>query len=228
MFLIVQNDPDCPLGTIAGVIEEAGRSFRVAPAYRETPFPPLAGLAGVIVLGGEMGVYQTERYPYLDRVRAFMKETVAAGVPLLGICLGGQLLAQVLGGEVRSPSPHGEKGSHPVRLTGAGRLDPLFRGVPDPFSAFQLHNDSFAPPPSALLLADSAACPAQAFRFAENAYGVQFHPEVDRAIVARWSELSPGEAEILASFDHHRAASDGPSRRILANFVELASPPRQP
>lgn len=190
MFLVVQNDPQCPPGSCSQLLAAAGAPFLLVEAYRETSFPEPAGLTGVIVLGGDMGVHDTSLFPYLEQVRRFLLQTLEAGTPLLGICLGGQFLAHAAGGTVASPSPHGEKGIAQVELTDAGRIDPLFRGVPDPFVTFQLHNDSFTPPPGATLLASSGACPSQAFRLGANAYGVQFHPEVNPEIVRCWEQLS--------------------------------------
>ncbi len=107
-----------------------------------------------------------------------MSRLLATGTPLLGICLGGQLLAEVAGGAVSS-NRCGEKGLVEIELTAGGRADPLLAGIDDRFQAFQWHNDSFAVPPPAQHLARSVACPGQAFRLG-NAWGVQFHPEVDR------------------------------------------------
>ncbi|MBJ6725105.1 type 1 glutamine amidotransferase [Geomesophilobacter sediminis] len=222
MFLIVQNDPHCPAGSCAPIIEARAASFRVVAGYDDLAFPDPTRFQGVIVLGGEMSVYATERFPYLDRVRSLMRECVDRQVPLFGICLGGQLLAQVLGGTVSSPSSHGEKGIHSVTLTEAGAGDPLFAGLAETFTTFQMHNDSFTLPPSATLLAHSAACPVQAFRYGATAYAVQFHPEVDRDIVSCWSEFPPPEPDLVRQYEVGRAAYDADSRRIIGNFVSLA------
>ena len=222
MFVIVQNDPQCPPGSCLSIFASAGYPYTSVAAYRGDTLPDPARLTGVIVLGGEMGVHETERFPHLERVRTFMGRALAAGTPLLGICLGGQLLAQLAGGLVASPSPHGEKGICQVNLTPAGVSDPLFAGVPNPFVTFQLHDDSFSLPPGATLLAVSPACPAQAFRLGAFAYGVQFHPEVDRAIVGSWDELSQPPLELLPVFQASQSGFDAASQAILANFVSLA------
>jgi GMP synthase (glutamine-hydrolysing) len=228
MFLLIQNDPHCPPGTCLQPLAASGHSFSTVSAYLAEPLPDPAGLTGVIVLGGEMGVHETELFPHLSRVMDFMAGALRAGTPLLGICLGGQLLAQAAGGTVASPSTHGEKGICQVQLTPAGTADPLFAGVPNPFKTFQLHDDSFSPPPGATLLACSPACPAQAFRLGSNAYGVQFHPEVDRAIVACWESISISPLDLLPGFQASRDAFDAASRAILANFISLAAAPRHP
>ena len=228
MFVIVLNDPQCPPGSCLQLLAASGQPHATVAACHGELLPDPERLSGAIVLGGDMGVHETGRYPHLDRVRDFMGRALRAGTPLLGICLGGQLLAQLAGGTVASPSPHGEKGIGRVRLSAAGESDPLFAGVPNPFVTFQLHGDSFTPPPGATLLADSAACSAQAFRLGASAYGVQFHPEVDCDIVACWEQIAQPRLDLLSGFRSSQAAFDSASRAILTNFISLAaasSPP---
>jgi len=227
VFVIIQNDPLCPPGSCLQLLAASGLPYCTVAAFRGEPSPDPGKLCGVIVLGGDMGVYETERFPYLEQVRSFIGKSLLAGTPLLGICLGGQLLAQVAGGQVASPSAHGENGICQVTLTAAGASDPLFFGVESPFVTFQLHNDSFTPPPGATLLADSKACPAQAFRLG-NAYGVQFHPEVDRAIVGCWEGLSHPPLNLVPDFLASQTAFVAPSHAILANFISLAAASRLP
>jgi GMP synthase (glutamine-hydrolysing) len=223
MFLIIQNDPHCPPGSCSEILAESGIPFRTIHAYDEEPFPDRDQLTGVIVLGGEMGVYETESFPYLERVLSFMARLLEAGTPMLGICLGGQLLARVAGGEVSSPSPHGEKGVCQVDLTSAGASDPLFAGLSGRFVTFQLHDDSFTPPRGGILLASSPACPAQAFRVGASAYGLQFHPEVDTAIVSDWGRLSTPALDYLPAFRKAEAPFHAASRAIIANFISLCA-----
>jgi len=222
MFAILQNDPRCPPGSCTSILASAGEPCLVLSCYGDDPLPDPAGLTGVIILGGEMGVHETERFPHLERVSSFMAKALQADTPLLGICLGGQLLAQLAGGLVSSPSTHGEKGICQVALNEAGVCDPLFLGVGNPFVTFQLHDDSFAVPPGAELLAHSAACPAQAFRLGRHAYGLQFHPEVDRPIVSAWGALSRPPRNFLAGFQGAEAQFKAASRAILSNFISLA------
>lgn len=223
MFLIIQNDPQCPPGSLTELITAAGHDFRTVAAYQETELTAPDGVTGIIVLGGEMGVHDTARFPYLARVCALMGEALEKGTPLLGICLGGQLLAHVAGGRVSSPSPHGENGICRVDLNEDGARDPLFSGVDRNFVTFQLHGDSFTVPPGGLLLAASPVCPAQAFRLGKNAYGLQFHPEVDRSIVSHWGTLSTPAVDYLTGFVAEEAPFSASSRTILANFINLAS-----
>lgn len=226
MFLIVQNDPLCPAGGLDLLLEESRLPSRTLAAYAGETLPDLAGITGVIVLGGEMGVHDTDRHPHLGRVVSFLRRALEARTPLLGICLGGQLLSHAAGGVVSSPSPHGEMGVCRVELNGTGEKDPLFAGVPASFVTFQLHNDSFTVPPGGTLLADSTACPAQAFRLDGPAYGVQFHPEADRAIIAAWDRLGTPHTDHLAGFLAAEAAFNAASHAMLRNFISLAAASR--
>ncbi|QWV96076.1 type 1 glutamine amidotransferase [Geomonas nitrogeniifigens] len=228
MFLIVQNDPHCPAGGLVGILDESGHPYRCLAAYAAEPFPDPATLAGIVVLGGEMGVHDTVEHPHLARVLEFIEAAIKAGTPLLGICLGGQLLSHATGGVVSSPSCHGEMGICRVELNGEGSADPLFAGVPTPFVTFQLHGDSFTVPPGGTLLASSGACPAQAFRLPGSVYGVQFHPEVDRAIVDGWDGLFTPRADYLSGFIAAETEFNAASRAILANFISLAAAARLP
>lgn len=226
MFVLVQNDPLCPPGSCTELIAAAGIPCLTVAAFDNHPFPDPAQVTGIIILGGDMGVHETLRFPYLERVRQFMRLALKTGTPLLGICLGGQLLAQVAGGAVASPSPHGEKGIQRVDLNPAGEADPLFDGIPATFVTFQLHNDSFSVPPGATSLASSPACPAQAFRLGRQTYGVQFHPEVDPDIVTCWGKLCEPPLDLLTGFLTERADFDAASRRLLANFISQAAASR--
>jgi len=173
-----------------------------------------------------MGVHDTAEYPFLARVTGFIGDVVAAGLPYLGICLGGQLLAHVLGAPVATGA-RGEKGTFTVTLTPEGEHDPLFAGIPSPFVTFQWHNDTFAIPVGATLLASSPACPHQAFRFGSRAWGLQFHPEVTREIVAAWVRWSPETAPLAGRFMEEFMAAEpafrAASRRILGNFLRLSA-----
>lgn len=225
MLIIVQNDPEVPAGTYGACLQETGVPYLIIRPYATEALPSVEDVSAAIVLGGAMGVHDTATHPFLREVKAFVICCVSTGKPLLGICLGGQLLADVLGARVDS-CRHGEKGTLPVTLTPPGVADPLFRGIDREFFTFQWHDDSFTIPPGALCLASSPACHSQAFRFGSNAYGTQFHPEVDRAIVdswARWSdETAPVVDEYLADFARVEDAYRRVSRRILVNFLRIA------
>jgi GMP synthase-like glutamine amidotransferase len=212
---IIQSDPEVPVGVFAALLSEWQVPFRILRLDLGDVLPKSS--TAVIVLGGRMGVHDEALHPFLHPLKAFMRQMLASGTPLMGICLGGQLLADVAGGVVSS-NHCGEKGLVEVTLTGAGAADPLFAGVDGCFAAFQWHSDSFTVPPGAVHLASSAACPGQAFRLG-NAWGVQFHPEVDQAIVTAWSEKAPDGARMAAEFAvAHRELA----RKLLNNFLTIA------
>ena len=226
MLAVIQNDPEVPLGAFAGYLAEAGIRYTIIHPCRGEEFPPLKDISAVIILGGAMGVHDTDQHPFLMGLKSFIRECVAHDIPFLGICLGGQLLADVLGARVTPGSRCGEKGTLTVRLNVAGRADPLFAGLPEEFVTFQWHNDSFALPEGAILLGSSAACPNQAFRYGMSAWGIQFHPEVDREIVdcwARWDEkTAPFAGDYLAAFAAEEKAYRSASQRLLENFLGIA------
>ncbi len=132
-----------------------------------------------------MNVYEEAEYPWLAAEKAFIAAAIGAGKPVLGICLGAQLIAAVLGGTV-SKGPQPEIGWYPVELTPAGRELPLFAGFPDRFTALHWHGDTFSIPPGATHVASSAACANQAFAYdGGRVVGLQFHLEETRESLAQ-------------------------------------------
>ena len=226
MLLIIQNDPEVPLGNFAAAINGLKVPCLTVHPYIGEAIPSVREVSAAIVLGGAMGVHDTAKHPFLVRVKAFIRECVHRETPFLGVCLGGQLLAEQLGWRVIADSPHAEKGTLPVTLTAAGEEDPLFAGIPREFFSFQWHNDSFEIPANGTHLAFSTTCPGQSFRFGQCAWGTQFHPEVDRPIVdcwARWTEeTAPAAEKYLADFDRTEHTYLQVSRRLLGNFLRMA------
>ncbi len=141
-------------------------------------------VAAIISLGGPMNVYDDE-YPFLKDEDEFLKKALKEGIPILGICLGAQLLAKACGAKVKKAKQK-EIGWSKVNLTDKGKQDSLFTGLPSQLNVFQWHEDIFEIPKGALHLAESQTCPNQAFRFGANAYGLQFHVEVTPEMIESW------------------------------------------
>ena len=147
--------------------------------------PKLDPLSLIILLGGPMNVYEEDHYPFLKDEDLFIKEAIQRGKMILGICLGAQLIAKALGAKVFK-APVKEVGWFGVSLTEMGLQDPLFSNLPKTFPVFQWHEDTFDIPRSAKLIATSSSVPHQAFRYGDNAYGLQFHLEVTEEMIREW------------------------------------------
>ncbi|MFZ5899296.1 MAG: type 1 glutamine amidotransferase [Bacillota bacterium] len=185
-FLVVQNVTIEGPGMIGRAISQAGWSMdiRIMDAGHRLP-ESLEGYQALIILGGPMNVYEEKDYPYLITVDALIKQALHAGLPVLGICLGAQLIAKALGARVY-PNGVKEIGWDTVRLTRNGVLSPFFTGFPREFSVFQWHGDTFDIPPYAQLLGSSRRCLNQAFSFGKNVLALQFHLEVTGDMVREW------------------------------------------
>lgn len=185
-LLVFQHVPFEPLGTLDGQFRAAGFRIRYVNFARLGEVrPDVDRYHGLVVLGGPMSVNELERYPHLNVEQDSIRQAVDSGIPVLGICLGAQLIAAALGGQIRK-NPVKEIGWFEVAPTDAGLEDPLFSKFDGPENIFQWHGDTFTLPHGAKHLAESEACTNQAFRFGESVYGLQFHLEVDPALIERW------------------------------------------
>jgi GMP synthase (glutamine-hydrolysing) len=157
-----------------------------------TPPPrPVDEYPAVLVLGGAMHADQDHLHPWLREESLLLQRLLDQRVPVLGVCLGAQLLARAAGAPV-APATQPEIGWYGVELTDAGRTDPILRDLPPRFHAFQWHFYTYGIPAGGVELASSSVC-TQAFRLGDAAWGVQFHPEVTEGQIARWIRESPEE-----------------------------------
>jgi GMP synthase (glutamine-hydrolysing) len=189
--LVLQHEQVEGLGSVATALARAGIGTRCVRAHAGDAIPRDAGNApALIVMGGPMGVYDAPRYPQLRQEMRLIESVLSAGLPVLGICLGSQLVAHVLGAEVRA-SGRKEIGWHQVTLTAEGETDPLFEGLGRTLTVFQWHGDVFSLPPGAVHIATSSFTPVQAYRHGK-AYGLLFHieatSEIIHGMVAAWPE----------------------------------------
>ena len=209
--IVVQHEPGEGPGALLPALKAAGLQARLVRTWIEEPMPALPGAAsGVVVLGGGASAVSDRRPAALDAEIALLRASCQAGLPVLGLCLGGQLLAAALGAEV-ARAPRREVGFLRVRLSEAAREDALFAGLPASFVAFHLHEDEFALPAGATALASSTQTPVQAFR-AGSAWGIQFHPEVTQAELSAMVESAPQDLG---------AAGTDPSELLEAAAREL-------
>ncbi len=215
---MAQHAPDEGPGLLAEVLDAAGVDTAVVRLDLGGALPPPSELGGVVVMGGAMGVHDTDAFPWLAPERAWIAETVAAGLPVLGVCLGAQQLAAALGASVTTgPAP--EVGSGVVELTPDGRADPVLGPEGKRVAVIQWHGDTFEIPDGAVRLATGDRYPNQAFRYGRLAYGLQFHIEVDDAMAEAWAPDLPAGVT-LAEGD--RRVVEAVGRRVLGRFVDLA------
>ncbi|AWV07468.1 glutamine amidotransferase-related protein [Marilutibacter maris] len=228
-----------PLGTLDPLIRRRGHRIRFTNFERDPDAAPnMDRYRGLVVLGGPMNVDECDRRAHLRTELRAIERMLELGRPVLGICLGAQLLAHVLGAPVRRhPAP--EVGWHPLATTDAGRGDPVLAPLGDAAPVFQWHRYSFEVPREAVHLARSPLCEPQAFRFGDNAYGFQFHLEMDEALIERWlanprylAELAadghPTDIEtIRAQTRQHIATMKAQSEAVFNRFLDLVGRPQR-
>lgn len=224
-LLVFQHVPWEILGVLDPLLRDAGFRIRYLNFGRNPEARPrVERYHGLIVLGGPMNCDDTDRYPHLQVESDAIAQAIDLGRPVLGICLGAQLIARALGARVVR-NPEKEIGWYRLQATAAGRGDPLFGTLGERETVFQWHGDRFEIPDQAVHLARSPACPNQAFRYGENVYALQFHLEVDAAMIHRWLR-TPGNARELAGLPGGapaaaaRIAAD--TERYMARSLQLA------
>lgn len=238
--LIFQHVAHEILGTLNPLLKQQGMRIRYVNFDRSpNERPSIDKYDGLVVLGGHMGVYEAEKYLHIKVEMQLIEQALKKGIPILGVCLGAQILAHVLGAEVRR-SPEKEIGWHQIHLTEEGMKDPLFSHFQKSEKIFQLHGDTFDIPKAAKHLAWSEACQGQAFRVGENVYGLQFHLEVDPQMISRWLSHPNNQREILDSKGKfsvetirsetttHIAHSMDLSRQTFSQFIDLFHLPERP
>ena len=238
-ILVFQHVAAEPLGTLDPLIRRRGHRIRFVNFERHPHARPrIDRYAGLIVLGGPMNVEARVAYPHLDVEIAAIREAVAQDKPVLGICLGAQLLAHAFGGRV-SRNPRWEIGWYPLTVSDAGRTDPVLSPLAPRSTVFQWHGCTFEPPPGAELLATGESCRHQAFRLGASAYGFQFHLEMDQRLIDRWlslpayrRELETHSEDAGAAEIHHQSQTALPrladqAEQVFSAFLDLIGRPRR-
>jgi GMP synthase-like glutamine amidotransferase len=237
-WLVVRNTPLEGLDLLGDVLQGEGIEFRIVEGGESSEVADLVAganaavtdLGGLVILGGPMGVYEEDRYPSLGAERRLVRHAVEQGLPLLGICLGAQLLASALGARVY-PGPRKEIGWEPLVLTEAGSTDPVLGSLSKTPMVFHLHGDTFDLPAGAVHLARTAGYPMQAFRVGTRAYGLQFHLEFnletvravleDPACRADLGQLGQSPEEIAAASAERIRALRPTAIEVFRRFVRL-------
>jgi GMP synthase (glutamine-hydrolysing) len=187
-------------------------------------------VAGLVILGGPMGIADVPRLAHLGDEMKLIETALRGEVPILGICLGSQLLAHVLGARV-APAGRMEVGWHTVSLSEAGLLDGLFKGLESSFPALHWHGDAFDLPAGATSLARSKLTDHQAFRHGSSAYGLLFHLEATRQIVDDLVGSFPEDltraaltsSDVLAAADEHLISMAERGDRVFSAWGDLAA-----
>ena len=212
-------------GIFEEVVAERGHELDEWSFVWDEPLPrPLDDYGAVLVFGGAMHADQDDRHPWLREENLFLQRVLHLHLPVLGVCLGAQLIAKAAHAPVhRAPEP--EIGWHPVELLDEAADDAVFRHLPDRFEAFQWHYYTYRVPAGAVELARSEVC-TQAFRLGDFAWGIQFHAEVTDETVDEWlldKDAVDFDAGALARETEERIADwNDIGRRLCGGFVETA------
>lgn len=228
---VVQHQPFVPPGSITEVLGSRKVDHFVLEAWNPVEWPSSSELGALVVLGGSMNVDELDAYPFLKKSADLMSEALRKGVPTLGVCLGSQMMARVLGNEVREANSKNAVFS-PLELTREGSLDPVMTPFKSGVPVLQFHGDTFETPDDAVLLATSSASSlTQAIRYGDSAYGVQFHFEVDKEIVESWCTQIGGDSmdldwgiskeELLQQADRFLAGQRVAGMDMLHRFFEI-------
>jgi len=225
-ILVVVNAETSPPRRLGTWLGEDGFDVDVVLGVNGLP-ARLDDYSGLVMLGGGLMPDEDDAAPWLAQERALAREAIARDLPTLGICLGGQVLAHVAGGEVRADFGPKERGSTLIAPTAAGREDPLLAAFGAGAPMIENHQDMItALPEGAVLLGSSAAVPNQAFRIGTRVYGLQFHPEVSAEDLLRWREPttpSPEDRPVAELLAEARAADEEntrASRALVAGFAD--------
>ena len=218
--LVLQHVGCETLGTIADALEIQGVSSRYVRSFDGQPVPQELGDAGgLIVMGGPQSVYEQNKSPFLRDELRLIENTLRQEKPILGLCLGSQLLASVLGAEVKAGQKK-EIGWFDVALTGDAKKDGILAGIPSSFTGFHWHGDVFDLPKGAVALASSAQTPYQAYRYGKHAYGFLFHMEVTATQIVEMVSIFSGELQ-TAGVDARKIISG--AKKHLSNLQQTGS-----
>ena len=238
-ILVFQHVAAEPLGTLDALIRDRGHRIRFVNFEREPDAQPeIDRYKGLIVLGGPMNVEDQPSRPHLHTELRCIERALEQGKPVLGICLGAQLLAHALGAPVRRHHVQ-EIGWYRWQATEHGRDDPVLAPLGDEAPIFQWHGCTFDIPRDAVHLGRTASCENQAFRWGDDAYGLQFHLEMDQPLIERWlanpeyrqeleaAGLGHGAEEIRAASAEHIADMQVRADAVFNRFLDRVGRPNR-
>ncbi|MFZ5643556.1 MAG: type 1 glutamine amidotransferase [Bacillota bacterium] len=230
--LIIQNDAQDPPGRVLDVLHQLKWEIEIVLMGQEQKVPFFEDFHCMVLLGGPMNVDDVTEYPYLKKIRTITADALEKGFPVLGLCLGAQMLSRASGCIVQRNSGR-ELGWCKVRLTEEGLKDPVMAGIESSLEVFQWHYDMFEQPNKSSLLAISDRCRNQIIRIGKLSYGFQSHIEVNLQIVSNWitsnyneveSVLGPGGAEKLLQLTVERMpVYDAVCSSILLNYFRMVA-----
>ena len=206
-------------GMIVPEAEKRGCEVDIRRLDSSDEIPTADYMDGLVVMGAPWGAYEEDQHPFLRKECDVLRAATRRGLPVLGVCLGAQLLARALGAKV-FPGHGAEIGFGTIELTEAGRKDALLTGLGGHLPAFHWHGDTFTLPPGAVLLASSPMYPHQAFRLGSRAYGFQFHIEPDTDTWTAWRDHLPKALIDEAETQKMRIKEAG--QKVISRFFDLA------
>jgi len=225
-ILVLQHVKSEGLGIIEKALRQKGIGADFIKIFKGERIPrEINGYDGLIVLGGPMGVYEADVYPFIKDELMLIKNTLKNDIPILGICLGSQLLAKAAGADVYKGKKK-EIGWYKVELTDEGKRDGLFIGLPEEFTVFQWHGDTWGQISNlspAKRLALSELFPHQIIKVGKNAYGLQFHLEVTEEMIKEWIDVNDKElASVKAYINPKKILKDTPEHiETIHNYGEI-------
>lgn len=238
-ILVFQHVAAEPLGVLDPMMRERGHRIRFVNFARQAEARPrLERYQALVILGGPMQVGDTRNYPHLEFECRVIEQALQRGMPVLGICLGAQLLAQVLGARVQACT-RAEIGWYEIGPTGATPADPVLAPLERAHPVFQWHHWGFDCPPDSVTLAKHAESGCQAYRHGNSAWGFQFHLELDQRLIDRWlhlpfyrqdlaaSGLDTSPDRIHADTARHLPATLDLADRVFGAWLDLLGRPAQ-
>jgi GMP synthase-like glutamine amidotransferase len=223
--LIVTHHPEEGPGLLEAILQERGWEVTEVGLWNGNSLPDPTRFHLLVLMGGPMNVNEEDLHPFLAKEKHFVRQWINKGNPIVGICLGAQLIAHCLGGKVYKGNRE-EIGWHEVVLTEEGRRDPFLQSFPVLFPVFQWHAETFDLPEKAVLLAAGQDYPHQAFRYRDTTYAFQFHFELTERMIQQWLAESEVDEEkkrsITSSLLLHLPAIHQACRNFMQPFLDSA------